>query len=366
MAGPSTAGTAHGNFLKGVKWSPDGSCLLTASDDNWLRIFDLPQNVLYANAHGDAHGDASGCQGTGSRSSSGQGGSSADSLSAGLRVQEGETIYDYAWYSRMTVTDAASCCFASSSRGHPIHLWDACGGSLRATYRGFNAVDEVAPAYSLCFSRDGQKLFAGYPRGIYVFDVNRPGRQYRKIETHKKHQDCVPGIISCMDFSPDGNTFAAGSYGKVVGLYDSRSHDLTLTLSGHTGGLTQVMFSKDGNYLYSGARQDPHILCWDVRFNAGEVYRMARATATTNQRVHFHVEPCGRHLATGGAGGAMKVFDLRTGTEVLELHCTDDTINGLEFHPYMPLIATASGQRQYPLQPATDSDSDEEHSKLEQ
>eukprot|EP01018_Ginkgo_biloba_P036105 Gb_14083 [translate_table: standard] len=30
------------NFLKGAKWSPDGSCFLTSSDDNTLRIFDLP------------------------------------------------------------------------------------------------------------------------------------------------------------------------------------------------------------------------------------------------------------------------------------------------------------------------------------
>lgn len=27
------------NFLKGVKWSPDGSCLLTNSDDHKLRVF---------------------------------------------------------------------------------------------------------------------------------------------------------------------------------------------------------------------------------------------------------------------------------------------------------------------------------------
>ena len=25
----------HSNFLNGVLWSPDGSCLLTGSDDNW-------------------------------------------------------------------------------------------------------------------------------------------------------------------------------------------------------------------------------------------------------------------------------------------------------------------------------------------
>lgn len=30
-----------GNFLKGVKWSPDGSCFLTSSDDDTLRLFYL-------------------------------------------------------------------------------------------------------------------------------------------------------------------------------------------------------------------------------------------------------------------------------------------------------------------------------------
>ncbi|XP_010277942.1 PREDICTED: uncharacterized protein LOC104612275 isoform X4 [Nelumbo nucifera] len=33
------------NFLKGVKWSPDGSCFLTSSEDNTLRVFNLPDNV---------------------------------------------------------------------------------------------------------------------------------------------------------------------------------------------------------------------------------------------------------------------------------------------------------------------------------
>ncbi|GJN23388.1 hypothetical protein PR202_gb11033 [Eleusine coracana subsp. coracana] len=38
----STAGGGGGeNFLKGVKWSPDGSSFLTSSDDNSLRLFYL-------------------------------------------------------------------------------------------------------------------------------------------------------------------------------------------------------------------------------------------------------------------------------------------------------------------------------------
>jgi hypothetical protein len=33
--------SSAGNFLKGVKWSPDGSSFLTSSDDNSLRLFYL-------------------------------------------------------------------------------------------------------------------------------------------------------------------------------------------------------------------------------------------------------------------------------------------------------------------------------------
>jgi hypothetical protein len=36
-----------GNFLKGVKWSPDGSSFLTSSDDNSLRLFYLCAHPSY-------------------------------------------------------------------------------------------------------------------------------------------------------------------------------------------------------------------------------------------------------------------------------------------------------------------------------
>ncbi len=64
-------------------------------------------------------------------------------------------------------------------------------------------------------------------------------------------------------------------------------------------GCEQVQFSRDGNFLYTGARRDPDIFCWDVRFTSDVVYRMQRQTASTNQRVQFDIEPSGRHLATG-------------------------------------------------------------------
>lgn len=35
VASSSAARTPNSNFLRGAKWSPDGACLLTLSDDNW-------------------------------------------------------------------------------------------------------------------------------------------------------------------------------------------------------------------------------------------------------------------------------------------------------------------------------------------
>jgi WD40 repeat protein len=39
--------TNPNNFLKAVKWSPDGSSFLTTSDDNSLRLFTLYVNLLF-------------------------------------------------------------------------------------------------------------------------------------------------------------------------------------------------------------------------------------------------------------------------------------------------------------------------------
>ena len=80
-------------------------------------------------------------------------------------------------------------------QAHPIHLWDACGGDLRCTYRGYNDVDEVTAAFSVCFSPDGRKVLGGYSKSIAVFDVSRPGRDYTKVTTwSKKKSNGLPGV----------------------------------------------------------------------------------------------------------------------------------------------------------------------------
>jgi hypothetical protein len=50
-----------------------------------------------------------------------------------LSYAEGETVYDVAWYPGMSSAEPASCCFVSTARDHPVHLWCAYTGTLRGT-----------------------------------------------------------------------------------------------------------------------------------------------------------------------------------------------------------------------------------------
>ena len=80
-------------------------------------------------------------------------------------------------------------------QAHPIHLWDACTGDLRCTYRAYDAADEVTAATSLAFSRDGSQLYGGFSKAIRIWDTSRPGRDYREVVTHQKKAEGLPGNI---------------------------------------------------------------------------------------------------------------------------------------------------------------------------
>jgi len=77
-------------FLKGCKWSPDGTCLLTCADDGFLRLFDLPADLYNSQSK-----PYQGC--------------STTELSPSLRIKEGEIIYDYCWHPHMSSWQSATC-----------------------------------------------------------------------------------------------------------------------------------------------------------------------------------------------------------------------------------------------------------------
>lgn len=110
------------NFLKGCKWSPDGMTLMACSEDRKIRCFPIDSDK-YSNI-------------------------APTLLSPNASVVgHGELVYDYCWYplewkagcdSAQIDGSIRTSVFASTSRDHPIHLWDCQLGSQVATYRAIN------------------------------------------------------------------------------------------------------------------------------------------------------------------------------------------------------------------------------------
>ncbi|KAG0007410.1 Telomerase Cajal body protein 1 [Entomortierella chlamydospora] len=357
------------NFFKSVKWSPDGLCLLSSSNDNCLRIFALP-DATTTNLEDTP-------------------------LTAGVLIKEGEVVYDMCWYPAMNSQDPTTCCVLSSSRDHPVHLWDAFTGELRCSYTIVDHCEVNIAPNALCFNLDGSKIYCGSNNMIQIFDTTRPGRDSYKRPTvpTRKSRKGQKGVISCLAFNPDhSDLYAAGSYLKTIGLYDSRAEELLLLLrdkdnhkqqagshaqkpsssspSRPMGGVTQVQFSPDGMYLYSASRQDPLIRCWDIRNTSKVLHRLERPGELTNQRISFDISCDGRWLCTGDMNGNISIFDLSDPESAQDtdpetrlsarIHAHDDVISAATFHPSGSLLATSSGQRKYELLlNSDDSDSSE-------
>lgn len=138
------ASGAATTFFKGCSWSPDGLCLLTATDSSQILLFNSPARCLHAESATEAaQGGATASLDAAVPRAEGDAGMDvcgetppgpAEDLTPVLSVQEGEMVYDYCWYPRMNSYEPSSCCFLSTTRDHPLHLWDAYTGRLRCKF----------------------------------------------------------------------------------------------------------------------------------------------------------------------------------------------------------------------------------------
>ncbi|CCI50487.1 unnamed protein product [Albugo candida] len=314
------------NFTKGVQASPDNLCLLTNSEDHTIRIFEPPIDRDCANAH------------------------------SVLQIKEPGSTNDMKWYPHMNSAYPSTCCFLTTSKDQPIHLWDAYSGQLRASFRAFDHLDELTSATSITFNPTADKIYAGFERMIRVFDLSRPSRDFesRPLAKTKKAKQGQRGLISSIHFNPDhSKMYAAGSFHGTTGLYAEDSGEELMTLCTHEGrGITQVRFSYDGNLLFTAARRDGRIHCWDIR-QTNDILTTFHRKADTNQRIAFDLHCGGRYLISGSQDGRALLFDIQKGVQVSEKMRLSDAINGVSFfQDNCPLrIALCSGQRHYTVAP---------------
>ncbi|KAL7494917.1 hypothetical protein ACHAWT_004544 [Skeletonema menzelii] len=259
----------HENFPMGCAFSPDGTCLLTATaSDGKFRLYDTPFQHLNEQIERD-RSDNDGVDGEKNHSihkstEIGPQHNDIDTIATtscshnrNLDQDEAKQIYiwkasltshqggpppsassaSYSWYPLMTSSSPLTSLYATC-RGNsmPIHLIDAYTSQLRASYRPHNGVDELEGPTVVEFSPDGSRIYGtGFKtdRTIAVFDTAIPGREGRimRLGKTRRSNDGQKGIPSAMAFAKSSggdnngpsNVFALGTYSPgSIYIYDDR------------------------------------------------------------------------------------------------------------------------------------------------
>lgn len=194
------------------------------------------------------------------------------------------------------------------------------------------------------------------------------------------------GIVSCLALQPESGAvgagssmLAAGAWTRWVSLYDGEgmggtvanwsvasAADSEAKISGT--GVSQVLWSDCGRYLYVAERKSTGVLVYDVRVTGKLVAWLEGRDADTNQRMTVDLSTALGKPAVwaGGTNGTVKMWHDPGSKEggqifddVLEAHGNDTVVGGMSMHSCGSILATASGSRREHVVDF-DSDSDDD------
>ncbi len=120
IANTTICASSKDEFLKASRFSPDGSTILTSSESNYIGLWKLGQDMIKRHRYFPALEDEENLELNTSHNS--------HDLTLGIAICIGDSIYDFSWYPFMNNENPISCCFVSTSRDHPVHLWDSNSG----------------------------------------------------------------------------------------------------------------------------------------------------------------------------------------------------------------------------------------------
>ena len=273
----------HSGEVNVAKFSPDGTCIASASVDKTIIIWDAHNGKLLKtlNGHTDSVIDVDFCK-------------------DGLRL-------------------------VSTSIDMSICIWNIKTGELiqRFEGRGFGA-------NSVCFNPDGNFiLYSGWNRKVNIIDAQTG----ELIQSFSSECSSVYSAI----YSPDGRLVASASDDKKIRVWNVEKNELVYELIGHTGDYSGfVTFSYDGSLIASIFVSDDTIRIWDIL--TGETVHVldcygVESVAFTNDN---------RYLISTSGGRAICVWDLQLEKQIMILEGHSGYVNFVSFNECNRQIISAS------------------------
>jgi WD40 repeat protein len=205
---PQMVFDAHTAQVRGVRFSPDGSTLVSCSVDSTVKIWNKESGEMIRT----------------------------------LKHPQGVTYLDYSNDGNFLVT----ACYDGV-----VRLWRVIDGSLLKELKGHQNT-----VWSVAISKDGKTIASsGDDLIINLWDTHS-GKPLKTLRGHKR-------IIWSVKFSPDNTMLASASYDASIKLWNIADGKLIKTINSHSEAVVDVAFSNSGKMLASTS-DDRKIKLWSM------------------------------------------------------------------------------------------------------
>ncbi|MEG4055874.1 MULTISPECIES: AAA-like domain-containing protein [unclassified Microcoleus] len=293
---------SQASTLAFVSFSPDSQTLVTATDDNYIKLWQTNGSLQATlTGHTDKIRRAI-------FNSSGQIiVSASDDQTVKIWQRNGELLHDLKGHSGQITSVSLSPdgkIIASASTNGTVKLWKINGEELSSlkVERGWIT--------SASFSPDGQIIAGASTDGtVKLWSLRKLAEKMQKQQSIEASTDIKllrtlqmeSDKIMSVTFSPDGAMLAAASAGGTARIW---SKDGTpLSIFKHTSGVTNISFSPDSQMLLS-ASTDKMVRLWNID---GTLLQTLKGNKDAVWSASF--SPDGKAIATASADGTVMLWN---------------------------------------------------------
>jgi tricorn protease-like protein len=281
----------HSGRLYGVRFSPDGKFVVTASADQTARIWEVPSGQLKATLRGhSAHVFGVDFSPNSSRVVTASGDGTAKVWQAG----NGSMLLELKGHTKGVLAAAFSPDgnrIATASDDGTVKIWGAGGGNeLRSLTIGTVGV------YALAFHPNGHLLAVGSGNGGLAIWNTENGNQVRSFTGHKR-------AVSSVDFTQGGNRLVSASVDNSARIWNANSGNQIHNLGGQA--YHSVAVSPNNRYLVAG--NDGQATIWSIE-DGKRIMMVRHVSATPVRGVDFHMN--GRYIVLAGEDGDARIWEI--------------------------------------------------------